>query len=139
MIAERLNVSLEDVREIDQAIQSRDLRLDGYVNQEESTTYLDTLSTAEELIDEKLARGELKKLFNEKLREFAQSLNKREKTILKERLIAENPKTLQRIGDQFGVTREAVRLSEKALVAKIKKYMHDALKGVTEVEFGLIG
>ena len=139
LIAKRLKVPLEDVREIDQAIQSRDLRLDGYINHEESTTYLDNLSAAEELIDEKLARGELKKLFNEKLKEFSQSLNKREKAILKERLIAEDPKTLQEIGDQFGVTREAVRLSEKALVAKIKKYMHDALKSVTEVEFGLIG
>ena len=138
LIAKRLNVSVEDVQEIDKAIQSRDLRLDAYTDEKESTTYLDTLTTAEELIDERLARGELKNLFNEKFQEFSKTLSRREKAILKERLIAEEPKTLQEIGTRFGVTREAVRLTEKALVTKIKKYMRNALRNVTKVEFGLI-
>ena len=138
LIAKRLNVSLEDVRDVEQNIESSDLSLDGYVDEDKSISYLDTLSATEELVDEKLARGELKRLFNKKFQDFARALTERERAILDQRLIAEDPKTLQEIGDQFGVTREAIRLTEKALVNKIKNYMQSALKNVTDVEFALI-
>lgn len=139
LIARRLNVSLEDVQAIDMNLESRDLSLDGFVDEDQTVPYLDTLKATEELIDDKLARGELQQLFNEKLHEFASTLSERERAILEHRLIAEHPKTLQEIAGGFGVTREAIRLSEKALVNKIKAYMQEALKNVTEVEFGLIG
>jgi RNA polymerase sigma-32 factor len=138
VIARRLNVSVEEVLAVEHNIESTDLSLDAYVDEDESTKYVDTLEAAEELIDEKLARGELKALFHEKFQEFEKILNERETVILKERLIAEEPKTLQQVADRFGVTREAIRLSEKALVAKIKAYMHQALRNVTNVEFALI-
>ena len=66
-------------------------------------------------------------------------MNDRQKTILYERLIAESPKTLQVIADQYAVTREAIRLTEKSLVAKIKEHMQEAFKNVTDYEFGLMG
>jgi RNA polymerase sigma-32 factor len=42
-------------------------------------------------------------------------------------LISEEPKTLQEIGDEFGVSRERVRQIEKRLQDKIKKYLTDEL------------
>ncbi|MBI4444731.1 MAG: RNA polymerase factor sigma-32 [Acidobacteria bacterium] len=138
LLAERLNVSADAIREIEQNVESHDISLDTYVDDDESVRYLDTLAATEELIDEKLARGELKRLFNEKFQEFAARLNPRERTILFERLIAEEPRTLQEIADRFGVTREAIRLNEKALIEKIRDHMTKALKNVTDVEFGLI-
>ena len=77
-------------------------------------------------------------MFNEKLEEFSATLNERELKILKERLVAEEPLTLQQIAEQYGVTREAIRLNEKALIKRIKEYMESALSGVTDVEFGLL-
>ncbi len=139
LIAQRLNVSAEEVRAVEGTIESTDLSLDSKVGGADTGSYMDRLQSTEELIDEQLARGELKRLFNRKVREFARTLNERERVILRERLIAEEPKTLQQIGDRFGVTREAIRLSEKSLVGKIKDYMREALKNVTDVEFGLIG
>ncbi|MFQ5741444.1 MAG: RNA polymerase factor sigma-32 [Acidobacteriota bacterium] len=138
LIAERLNVSVEDVREIEQNIEAGDVSLDSPVDGSGSTRYSDTLETAEDLIDEKLARGELKRIFNQKIKEFSTTLTDRENVILRERLISEEPKTLQEIAGRFGVTREAIRLSEKALVSKIKIHMHEALKGITRVEIGLL-
>ena len=52
--------------------------------------------------------------------------------------MAEDPLTLQAIGDRFGVTREAIRLTEKALIQKIREFMEEALENVRHVEFGLI-
>ena len=137
-IAERLNVSVEDVREIEQNIESSDVSLESPVAGSESIQYRDTLAAAEQLIDEKLARGELRQLFNDKIGELENQLSQREQFILRERLLAMEPKTLQDIAERFGVTREAIRLNEKSLIRKIKSYMQDALKGVTRVEIGML-
>lgn len=138
LIAERLNVSVEDVREIEQNIESGDVSLDGPVEGSEGIRFGDTLQAAEGLIEEKLARGELKTIFNDKIKELSKALSERENVILRERLLAEEPMTLQQIAAQFGVTREAIRLSEKSLVKKIKSHMQEALKGITRVEIGLL-
>ena len=80
----------------------------------------------------------MQRLFNEKLTEFSRGLSERELMILRERLISDHPKTLQEIADQFGVTREAIRLNEKSLISRIKSYMEDALRDVTQVEIALL-
>lgn len=138
LLAKRLNVSVDDVRAVESNIESSDLSLDAYVGEDTKLQYSDTLTAAEEHLDEKLARGQLQELFNRKLEEFSATLNERELTILKKRLIAEDPLTLQQIAEQYGVTREAIRLNEKALIKRIKDYMESALSGVTDVEFGLL-
>ncbi len=138
LIAQRLNVSVEDVREIEQNIESSDVSLESPVAGSDSIQFGDTLEAAESLIEEKLARGELRELFNRKIEEFSRDLTEREKVILKERLLAEDPKTLQQIAERFDVTREAIRLNEKTLIERIKQFMQDALKGVTRVEIGLL-
>lgn len=139
LIARRLNVSVEDVKAVEHNIESNDLSLDATVSDDSSLQYIDTLEARDEMVDEKLARSQLQELFNQKLKEFSAGLSERERIILEKRLIAEEPKTLQEIADQFGVTREAIRLNEKALVKKIKKYMEKTFDGVTQVEFGLLG
>ena len=140
LIAKRLNVDPEDVREVEKSIESSDLSLDATIGDGESSIrYLDTLEATEEMIDENLARGELQDLFNQEIEQFSADLSDRQKTILYDRLIAESPKTLQTIADQYGVTREAIRLTEKSLVAKIKEHMQEAFQNVTDYEFGLMG
>lgn len=138
-IANRLDVSVEDVEAVEANIESGQLSLDEYVSEDSSLQFADTLEAAEEMIDESLARGELQALFHEKLNEFARTLSERERVILFERLVAEEPKTLQEIADRFDVTREAIRLNEKSLIEKIRTYMEQALGDVTEVEFAMIG
>ena len=56
----------------------------------------------------------------------------RELAILDERLLSEEPATLQAIGDRFGTTREAVRQAETRLMARLKeRLMAEAAKGAT--------
>jgi RNA polymerase sigma-32 factor len=138
LLANRLNVSIEDVRAVEENIEAGELSLDARVGEREQLQYIDTLTSADEQIDEKLARGELQEIFNRKLEEFSRTLSERELVILNERLIAEEPKTLQEIADQFKVTREAIRLNEKSLISRIKKYMESVFAGVTDVEFALL-
>lgn len=138
LMAEKLNASIEDVREVDAAIEGGDVSLDSTPPGEDFIPLSERLSAAEEMVDDQLARGELKEAFNRHLAEFSETLSDREKTILKERLIAEEPLTLQTIAGRYGVTREAIRLNEKSLIRRIKEYMEEALKGVTDVEFRML-
>jgi RNA polymerase sigma-32 factor len=136
-LAEALNVSHEDVVAVERSIESRDVSLDQAISDESSANYLETLASAEQLIDEKLAAGELKDLIETKFKEFASTLAEKDRVILRDRLVAEEPLTLQSIADQFGLTREAIRVAEKKLVEKIKTYMKTALKGISDIDFGL--
>jgi len=138
LLADRLNVSIEDVKAVEENIEAGELSLDAKVGERDQLQYIDTLSSEDEQIDEKLARVELRELFHEQLKEFSRTLSEREVAILQERLIAEDPKTLQEIADRFGVTREAIRLNEKSLIARIKAHMESVLAGVTDVEFAML-
>ena len=137
LIAQNLNVSEGDVIDVENSIRVHDLSLDAPTSGDSDLYHLETLATAEDLIDEKLAAGELKSLIESKFAQFSQGLGERDRVILRQRLIAEEPLTLQAIADRYGVTREAIRVSEKKLVERIKVYMKEALKGVPEVDFKL--
>ena len=137
LIAKNLNVSEGDVIDVENSIRAHDLSLDATTSSDSNLYYLETLASTEDLIDEKLAAGELKDLIESKFAQFAEGLGERERVILLQRLIAEEPLTLQAIADRYGVTREAIRVSEKKLVEKVKDYMKEALQGVPEVDFKL--
>ena len=135
MLAKTLNVSEGDVIDVENSIKSHDLSLDAKISDDSELYYLETLASTEKLIDEKLAAGELKNFIESKFGEFATVLSEKDRMILQKRLLAEEPLTLQAIGDKYGVTREAIRVSEKKLVARIKDYMRRAFKDIREVEF----
>lgn len=137
LIARNLNVSEADVIDVENSIRAHDLSLDAATSGDSDLYYLETLASTEDLIDEKLAAGELKSLIESKFAQFSEDLGERDRVILQQRLIAEEPLTLQAIADRYGVTREAIRVSEKKLVERVKDYMKEALKGVPEVDFRL--
>ncbi len=137
LIAQRLKVRPEEVVAVEQAIESSDLSLNAYVDDNQSVQYIDILKANEDSVDEQLARKELKELFNREIEEFSRTLRERDKIILHERLIAETPRTLQDIANQFKVSREAIRLSEKTLIKKIKGHMQETFKNVTDFELAL--
>ena len=137
LIARNLNVSEGDVIDVENSIRAHDLSLDATTSGDSDLYTLETLASTEDLIDEKLAAGELKSLIESKFAQFSEDLGERDRVILQQRLIAEEPLTLQAIADRYGVTREAIRVSEKKLVERVKDYMKEALKGVPEVDFRL--
>jgi len=51
------------------------------------------------------------------------NLKAREQKILRERILAEEPRTLQEIGDDLSLTRERVRQLEKQIVDALRDYL----------------
>lgn len=126
LIAERLHVTPDEVSHMDRRLAVGEISLDAPVGQSDdgkTTSRIDTMPGDGIGADEQLAAGELSELLNEKIHEFGRTLKGKEEVIFKERLLAEEPKTLQELGDRFGVSRERVRQLEKRLQGKIKLYL----------------
>lgn len=124
LLAERLNVSEQDVVEMDQRLGHDELSLDAPLGDDGKATRADRMLPASGMaVDERLGNEELKALFREKLGEFAETLEDKERFIFERRLIADEPLTLQDIGDHYGVSRERARQIEAALIARMREYM----------------
>jgi RNA polymerase sigma-32 factor len=127
LLADRLNVSEQDVVEMDQRLRQDEVSLDAPVSvDDDSQTKGDRLlPTNAPAADDTLGDAQLKALFREKLSEFAAGLNEKERYLFDKRLIADEPLTLQDIGTHWGVSRERARQIEASLVARMKKYMRE--------------
>ncbi len=138
LLAHNLGVEEQEIRDVEQAVTGPDISLDAPVGGNDGDKrYEDTLHLMEQSVDEKIAHGEFRELLEKKFKDFSSTLTERERVILGERLIAEEPRTLQQIADKYGISREAVRVAEKKLISKIKKYMIDSFGDVREIEFNL--
>jgi len=135
VISERLNVPERDVVSMDMRLAAGDASLDAPVGTGEGRTVarVELLPSEDVRADDTLADAEVGDQFSTKIHEFGESLDGKERQIFDDRLVAEDPKTLQALGDKFGVSRERVRQIEKRLLEKLKAYLRKEL-GDTVVE-----
>jgi RNA polymerase sigma-32 factor len=128
LLAERLNVTEQDVVDMDQRLGHDELSLDAPMKagEEDSQTRGDRLPSANAVpVDETLGNEELRALFKEKLGTFAQTLSEKERYLFDKRLVADEPLTLADIGAHWGVSRERARQIEAALIARMRTYMRE--------------
>ena len=125
LLASRLEVREKDIREMDQRLSSGDLSLNVPTTSEEKREHLESLADSAQPVDQTLADAEQKELFHKILRQFAETLEGREKVIFTDRLVSETPLTLQEIGDKYGVTKERARQIEEQIKDRLKKYMRE--------------
>ena len=135
LIAERLNVPERDVISMDMRLAAGDASLDAPVGTSEgrSVARVELLPSDDVRVDDTLADAEVGDQFSGKIHEFGETLEGKEKKIFDDRLVSDEPKTLQELGDEFGVSRERVRQIEKRLLKKLKDYLREEL-GDTVVE-----
>jgi len=124
LIAERLDVSEDDVRDMEQRLAQGDVSLEAPLRDEEgSASYGDFIASSVPSAEQNVADEELHRVFQEKLRDFMTTLDERDRRIVEERILAQEPKTLQEMGDAFGVTRERVRQLEARVVTRLRDYL----------------
>jgi RNA polymerase sigma-32 factor len=140
LLAQNLGVDEQELRDVELGMTGPDISLDAPLSKDDGDShYIDTLRIMEQSIDEKIAQGEFREMLERKFADFAETLSEREREILTRRLIADDPETLQQIADHYGISREAVRVAEKKLIAKLKRYMVESFGDVREIEFHLSG
>jgi len=127
MIAERLDVSEDDVLEMEARLSRPDTYLDAPARREEGdgATVGDGFAAAGVSAESQIGDEELRSTFLQHVEAFATDLAERDERILRERLLAREPRTLADMGEEFGVSRERVRQLEARLLGKLREYMKD--------------
>ncbi|MET0385267.1 MAG: RNA polymerase factor sigma-32 [Polyangiales bacterium] len=128
-IAQRLDVPTEDVVQMDRRLAAGDMSLDAPINAAEGSTQtrVDFLPARLEAADSVLADAELGAMVRDQLIAFGDTLKGKEAQIFHQRMLTEDPRTLQELGDEFGVSRERVRQLEKRLQMKLKQFLSEKL------------
>jgi RNA polymerase sigma-32 factor len=126
LISSRLGIPEDEVRDMAMRMSGRDVSLDKPVDDDSGTSLGDLQKgSSDQPLDEQLAREEQLDILKRKIEEIRPDLSDREKIILDERILNDEPLTLQEIGEKYGITREAVRQMEARLMKKIKAKMED--------------
>ena len=123
-IATDLGVSEEDVVSMNRRMaMGGDTSLNVPMREDGEGQWQDWLADTDPLQDERVADEQEKTLRHDMLVEAMDDLNDREKHILAERRLAEEPKTLEELSQVYGVSRERVRQIEVRAFEKLQKAM----------------
>jgi RNA polymerase sigma-32 factor len=138
LLAERLDVSEQDIQEMDQRLSNDEFSLDTPISSGDgaSQTYADRLADGSKPAEEQLADEELKRIFKEKLAAFGKTLTDAKEIYLFEHRLGVadgEPKTLQQVGDEFGFTRERARQLEARLTERLRGYIRKELPDFAEL------
>jgi RNA polymerase sigma-32 factor len=126
LLADKIGVKESEVVEMNQRLSKGDVSLDTPVYDDQpGTRQMDLMMDESEAVDEKLAREQLLALLREQAEHIEGALNERDLFIFHHRILAEEPVTLQDVGDKFGITRERARQLEAKVVRKIKERLEE--------------
>lgn len=128
LLADRLNVRERDVIEMDQRLGNWELSLDQPIGEDQESSLLDVLPAQQIAADEQIADNQLKSLFRAKLAEFIKTLEERDEDILRNRILSDNPLTLDDLGAKYGITKERTRQLEARIIKRLRDYIKKDVK-----------
>ena len=135
LLAEKLDVKEKDVIDMQMRLSSADVSLDASFEQSDagndSTPRGVMIADQRESVEDLLASEQIRRLFGQHLKEFEKTLKSRDLEIFNDRLMSEQPLTLQQIGDKYGITRERARQLENRIIENLKVFVQK--KGQIEI------
>jgi RNA polymerase sigma-32 factor len=135
-LAAALDVTEQDVVEMERRLGSSEMSLDSPVRGDEGTerSQGDFVPAAAAVQPDVQAEvGEFQELLRQKLSLFSERLRDRELDIFRERLLSDAPATLQEIGEKYGVSRERARQIEERLKKKLRNFLQAELGDAVEI------
>jgi RNA polymerase sigma-32 factor len=121
---------------MDVRLASRDFSLDAPVGDADgrAISKVDMMPSAGAGPETQMADNELQSLVKDKLKEFRTTLGGKEKdlAIFDLRLVADDPLTLQELGDRFGISRERVRQLEQRLLGRLRDFLKREMGDATD-------
>jgi RNA polymerase sigma-32 factor len=123
-LAESLNATEQEVQHMNRRLHARDFSLNTPLSHvEEGTEFQDTLVDDRPTPEALVGETEEFSYRSEMLARAMDDLPEREKNILIERRLKDDPITLEQLGDQYGISRERVRQLEVRAFEKVQKAM----------------
>jgi RNA polymerase sigma-32 factor len=139
-IAKGLDVSTEEVIEMQKRMAAPDASLNAPLgsggDEGTSRTRMDTLEDGAGGPEDAVSGDQFKRLLHDKLRTFGATLSGREAEIFTNRLIADEPVTLQDLGERWGVSRERARQVEKRMVLRLRAFLQEELGDAVQIALG---
>jgi len=128
-IAKRLMVEEKEVVDMDRRLSSGEASLDAPAGDAEgrAVSRVELMPSAASGPDVVMEANEVGRLVQDRLRKFRATLKGKDVTIFDKRMAAEDPLTLQELGDEFGISRERVRQLEARLTVKLREYLKEEL------------
>ncbi|MDC3954691.1 RNA polymerase factor sigma-32 [Polyangium jinanense] len=128
-IARRLSVDESEVVDMDRRLSSGEASLDAPVGDSEgrSVSRIDLMPSYTTGPDAAFESHEMDEMVRERLAKFRETLKGKDVIIFDKRMAAEDPLTLQELGDEFGISRERVRQLEARLTTRLREYLREEL------------
>jgi RNA polymerase sigma-32 factor len=128
-IAARLGVQEQEVTDMDRRLSSSEMSLDAPVGDTEGrpVSRVELMPTALSGPETTVADLQIARMVKERLAKFREELSGKDVEIFDQRLVADEPLTLQELGDKFGISRERVRQLEARLTGRLREYLKSEL------------
>jgi len=129
-IAERLNVPASDVINMNRRLSGPDQSLNAPLREEGEGEWQEWLVDGSETQETDLGTREERSFRRKLLSGAMRGLSQRERDIVTERRLTENPLTLERLAKRYGISRERVRQIEAGAVAKLSRSVRESARTV---------
>ena len=124
LLAEHFGVEESDVIDVQASLGAGDISVDTPRREgEESTPAISLTDHTAASPEESAERNQFLKTLKQEIDIFKKELKPIEQKILSDRILSEMPRSLQKIGDDHGITREAVRQTEQRILKKFRTYV----------------
>ena len=128
-LAEQFSISEADITHLDRRITARDLSLNAPVSnsEEDSMEFIDILEDDTPSPEVLVARTQETEFRQKYLKDAMFQLSERERHIFTERRLKEDPITLEKLGEHYGISRERIRQLENRAYTKVQTIIHSEL------------
>lgn len=136
LLADKLNVKEKEVVEMSHRLSSEggEFSIDRPIGGDSDSGAMpkDFLADDSMPVDDELALEQMKTVLQDQMEEFMEHLNEKERAVLLERLLSEDPQTLQEVANIFGISRERARQIEARVIDKLREHMRGYIDGLPD-------
>ena len=119
-LARSFEVSFAVMEEMEQRMKNRGVSLDAALY-EDDTSFLDMTTSDKNNIEEALIKKDLVEVLQKNLSIFKGRCNERERFVIDNRIMSDDPLTLEEVGKCLNITREGARQIQVRMLKNLKK------------------
>jgi len=132
LLAKNFGLKEQEVKDMEARLSLTDIGLDVPVHDGTGVTVMDGISSDQD-VEEIVSERHRTALLSKKLKEFKETLDDRDLYIFDNRIVADEPMSLHKIGDDWQISRERVRQVETRIVKRFEAHCQGSLS-----ELGLL-
>jgi RNA polymerase sigma-32 factor len=125
-VSRKLQVPDHEVVEMEQRLKG-EVSINNELFESDGLTILDTIADSRMNQEDLLGEYQQEQVLRNTVTHAMQELNEKERYVVEHRIMADNPATLQDIGDRFSISRERVRQIEERTLTKLRNILKPQL------------